>query len=471
MPERGLKTVARRPSTPPHPGDRPDVVGKVIDQRFRVLSLIGSGGMADVYEVEHVTLGRKLALKLLRHTEQSNAAISRRFSREARALSRIASEHVVSIFDHGVLPNGFPYFVMDLLRGRTLRAVLEDEHQLTVVRACNLGIDVCLGLAAAHQAGLVHRDLKPENLWLTRRDDGREACILLDFGVAQVEGAHTTSDGVLVGTARYMSPEQIRSGGESGPESDVFALGIVLYECLCGIAPFAADTLERTLFRIVNEPPSPIGERAVNTPQELVDVLNRALGKQRSERFPSAMAMARALLPFAGPHRQLPGLHVEAYTAGSNDTLPEAEQSPLPPVAELEQDTLPASAARQLRPALRWGLGLSVFLAGVALGALFLRRAPTAVALEPTTTAANTAVSRARSGAPEAAVPSPSASPMPDSPPVERAAPTDVAARRSPPVLLAKPLARPSASAPPSAARSSLDPPQPSFDGRNPYRP
>ena len=121
MLERGLKTVARRASTHAQPGDRPDLIGKVIDQRFRVLSLIGSGGMADVYEVEHVTLGRKLALKLLRHTEQSNPAVTRRFSREARALSRITSEHVVSIFDHGILPNGFPYFVMDLLRGRTLR--------------------------------------------------------------------------------------------------------------------------------------------------------------------------------------------------------------------------------------------------------------------------------------------------------------------------------------------------------------
>ena len=151
MIERGLKTVARRPSTLPHPGDRPDLVGKVIDQRFRVLSLIGSGGMADVYEVEHVTLGRRLALKLLRHTEQSNAAVTRRFSREARALSRITSEHVVSIFDHGVLPSGFPYFVMELLRGRTLRAALDEEHQLTPARTSNLGIDVCLGLAAAHQ--------------------------------------------------------------------------------------------------------------------------------------------------------------------------------------------------------------------------------------------------------------------------------------------------------------------------------
>jgi serine/threonine-protein kinase len=469
--ERGLKTVARRASTHAQPAERGDLIGKVIDQRFRVLSLIGSGGMADVYEVEHVTLGRKLALKLLRHTEQSNAAVTRRFSREARALSRITSEHVVSIFDHGVLPSGFPYFVMELLRGRTLRAALDEERQLTAARTANLGIDVCLGLAAAHHAGLVHRDLKPENLWLTRRDDGREACVLLDFGVAQVEGAHTTSDGVLVGTARYMSPEQVRSDGESGPESDVFALGIVLYECLCGVAPFAADTLERTLFRIVNEPPSPIGERAADTPQGLADVLIRALSKQRGDRFASALDMARALLPFAGPHRQLPGLHLEPRNVGVNDTLPDDEaQSPL--VAGIENDAPLAEPVRQLRPALRWAFLALAFLSGLALGALLLRRAPAAVAIavEPPATTSSIPLAGVRSGTPPETPPEVS-TPNPDGPTVERAAPTDTPARRSRPALLARPLVTPPASAPPNEARPSHEPPQPSFDGRNPYRP
>ncbi|HEX2873656.1 MAG TPA: protein kinase [Polyangiaceae bacterium] len=443
----------------------------MIDQRFRVLSLIGSGGMADVYEVEHVTLGRRLALKLLRHTEQSNAAVTRRFSREARALSRITSEHVVSIFDHGVLPGGFPYFVMELLRGRTLRAALDEEHQLTAARTSNLGIDVCLGLAAAHQAGLIHRDLKPENLWLTRRDDGREACILLDFGVAQVEGAHTTSDGVLVGTARYMSPEQVRSDGEAGPESDVFALGIVLYECLCGAAPFAADTLERTLFRIVNEPPSPIGERAADTPQELAEVLGRALSKQRGDRFASAMDMARALLPFAGPHRQLPGLHLEPRTAGANDTLPDDEaQSPL--LAGLEHDAPLVEPARQLRPALRWAFLALAFLSGLAAGALLLRKAPAAVAVERPATTISVPLVGVQSATPSEAPPAPGVStPSSDAPTVERALPTDTPARRSRPPLLAKPIASPPASAPPQADRPTHEPPQPSFDGRNPYRP
>ncbi len=469
-----LKPTAVRALKHSQPSDGPELVGKVIDQRFRVLSHIGSGGMADVYEVEHVTLGRKLALKVLRRTAQSNPSLTRRFSREARALSRITSEHVVSIFDYGILPDGFPFFVMDLLRGRTLRAVLDAEHELTVVRTCNLGIDVCFGLTAAHQVGLVHRDLKPENLWQTRRDDGREACVLLDFGVAQVEGAHTTSDGVLVGTARYMSPEQIRSGAAPGPESDVFALGIVLYECLCGVAPFAADSLERTLFRIMNEAPRPIQELAEEVPRELVDVLGRALSKQRSERYPTALELARALLPFAGPLRQLHGLQIAGHSVESNDTLPEDESKP-PLLADVENDAAPAMAKRPMPLWLRWGSWLAVFLLGLALGGFVLHRAPAAAAGAEALARAMpaTAPSSEQAAAGEAllAPGTPSAlSPLSSGgPPTGLGAQSGTLTRRSHPATSQKP---PDSAPPPSSERPlRLDPPQPSFDGRNPYLP
>lgn len=452
----------------PRSGPGPALLDKVIDQRFRVLSHIGSGGMADVYEVEHVTLGRRLALKVLRQTAESNAAIARRFNREARALSRITSEHVVSIFDYGILPEGHPFFVMELLRGQTLRAALDNEKKLTVVRACNLAIDICLGMHAAHQIGLVHRDLKPENLWLTRRDDGREACVLLDFGVARVEGAHTTSDGVLIGTARYMSPEQIGSDVAPGAESDVFALGVILYECLCGVSPFAADTLERTLFRILNEAPRPLREMAPDVPPELEQLLLRALDKQRGARFPSALETARALLPFAGPFRQLPGLSPGHAPLVSSITLAEDDGSE-PRLAGVESARAPAAASSRAGHRV-WGATLAAFALGAGLSALLLRAQPTA--------SPEAAVVSGAPASPPAALTPPEA-PDPNPPPSaipgvtsNAALPADSAAssvKKTHLPVVVRPAASSPAPTPEHPGR--LEPPQPTFDGRNPYRP
>jgi len=470
-------TAHGAPSTGParairrqRPAQGPDLLGKVVDQRFRVLSHIGSGGMADVYEVEHVTLGRKLALKVLRHTAESNAAVARRFNREARALSRITSEHVVSIFDYGILPDAHPFFVMELLRGQTLRAALEAEPRFTVVRACNLAIDICLGMHAAHQAGLVHRDLKPENLWLTRRDDGREACILLDFGVARVEGAHTTSDGVLLGTARYMSPEQIGSDVAPGAESDVFALGVILYECLCGVSPFAADTLERTLYRILNEAPRPLSELLDDAPPELAGFLARALDKQRSARFPSALDAARALLPFVGPWRQLPGLPQGGGLAPSSATLAE-EDATEPLRADVEN--APARAAEPLPPRLaRWPVAAGTFVLGAALSALLIREKPPHAA-EPSAEPAAPVVSAAPLAFPRTDTPAAAAPARADALPSSGAPALESAASASARKARASAVVRPpvNAPAPSTDPPARLEPPQPTFDGRNPYRP
>jgi eukaryotic-like serine/threonine-protein kinase len=318
--------------------DRP-LLGKVVDQRYRVLAHIGSGGMADVYEVEHVSLGRRLAMKVLRQTRTSNPQLARRFSREARAASRLESEHVVSIHDYGILPEGFPYFVMELLHGQNLRNLLRTEQRLPVVRAVNIAIDVCLGLHAAHSGGLVHRDLKPENLWLSRGDDGREVCVLLDFGVARFDGAHTTGDGVLVGTARYMSPEQIGSEHAPGPQSDLFSLGVLLYESLTGVPPFSADSLERTLFRILNEAPKPASALCEDVPSELSSVLARVLSKQPEQRYQSALDFAAQLRPFAGGPRLLPSFDITNGHGLTDETLAEEPAVNATPYGEPAPDS------------------------------------------------------------------------------------------------------------------------------------
>jgi serine/threonine-protein kinase len=455
MPADATQTLPTdRQSSPERP-----LLGKVVDQRYRVLEHIGSGGMADVYEVEHVSLGRRLAMKVLRQTRASNPQLARRFSREARAASRLESEHVVSIHDYGILPEGFSYFVMELLHGQNLRTLLQAEQKLPVARAVNIAIDVCLGLHAAHAAGLVHRDLKPENLWLSRGDDGRELCVLLDFGVARFDGAHTTGDGVLVGTARYMSPEQIGSEQAPGPESDLFSLGVLLYESLTGMPPFSADSLERTLFRILNEAPRPASVLCDEVPAELSAVLERVMSKKPEQRYQSALDFAAHLRPFAGMTRLLPSLAIANGHGLTDETLAEEPAVTATPYGEVVPDSVRQPKRGQRAVALS-------FVAGLLLGAAALfwlrpaaKQAPTAAAALPA--AAVTAPS------PAALAPAPdpaSAAPARR----ETAAPTSSSRSAAPPQR-GKPFVT-APIAPSSAPRPTRpEPPRPNFDGRNPY--
>lgn len=458
--EPGSDPAAQPSALSEHP-----LIGKTLE-RYRVLSHIGSGGMADVYEVEHVALGRRLAMKVLRQTRSANPHLVRRFSREARAASRIDSEHVVGIFDYGALPEGQPYFVMELLRGQNLRQLLATHAPLPVVRVVNIAIDVCLGLHAAHAAKLVHRDLKPENLWLKSGDDGREICVLLDFGVARFDGAHTTGDGVLVGTARYMSPEQIGSEKAPGPPSDVFSLAVIMYEAMTGKAPFIADSLERTLFRILNETPAPLYEVAPDVNPELSAVLERALAKRADDRFASALELASALRPFAGAARPLPSLELAARPALSDDTLAESEN---------DSDVRTGSSTERVVPAVSVGAPpqrIPGWLIGFGVGALFgvalfflLRASPQEPAKEPKS--ATVIDSR----------PTPQLEPAPAvtaAQEAEPAAPANIPTKASsapqsasPPPLRARVHAPTATQAPRSPSRP--EPPRPNFDGRNPY--
>lgn len=441
------------------------LVGKVIDAKFRVLSHIGSGGMADVYRVEHTPLGRQLAMKVLRQTNASSPALARRFAREAQAASRLKSEHVVSIHDYGELPEGFPYFVMELLEGQTLREELRQRGSLPLARVANLAIDVCLGLNAAHRAGLVHRDLKPENLWLARGDDGRERCILLDFGVARFTDAHSTGEGVLVGTARYMSPEQIT--GEPAPtaRSDLFALAAIIFECVTGDSPFAADSLERTLFRVLNDVPPPLHELSPDVPEELSRVLERALAKAPEHRFESALVFASSLRPFAAGTRPLPPLDVAAPTFAT-DTLAEAEvgsgaaRSPARPL-ERAHGTLPRPSTYR-RALATFGLGVvlgagGLWVAGVRFANSSESSGAAALPAAKQDGAAPKLLSAAAASPPVPLEPTKPITPIADSVGAVSVTTRAPVQRREERILPARE----------SSARPPL--PRPDFDGRNPY--
>jgi serine/threonine-protein kinase len=448
--------------------------GMLVDGRYRIVERIGAGGMGSVYRVEHQRLGSSFALKLLRRELAEDERMLQRFERESRAAARLASEHVVPIVDSGTLPDGTPYFVMQLLAGKDLRALLRDQGRLTPVRAANLAIDACRGLGAAHAAGLVHRDLKPANLFVTRGDDGRDVVKLLDFGVVKHTDEVTTQPGALVGTARYMAPEQIGADYRVGPHTDLFALGVILYECIAGAPPFVGDTTERVLYAIMTATPEALDARCEGLPPGLSELVGRALEKHPDARFASAAEFADALLPFAGPRGSLVSL------SGSAARIPElpADATSADGTLRSEQRALTPRAAKRSDSRRAWWIAPAAVGALVSSGLGFVlgrsqrseNAAPPSAAPEGRTrelagsTNASTSPASSLAHEPSASV-TPRAAPalvtsnsMPP-PPASGVSQREGARARAPRAL---PVASASAIAPPRPPPTALDP-------RNPY--
>jgi serine/threonine-protein kinase len=271
-----------------------------LSSRYELLRKIGAGGMAEVYEARHLALGRRVAIKLLSPAALERPSMRERFEREAHALARVQSPHVVSVLDLGHAGDR-PFIVMELLEGRDLRQIVQERARFAVRRAVTLVRQACWGMAAAHAEGIVHRDLKPENLFVVQPRVGPELCKVIDFGVARAHDASRTltREGALVGTVRYMAPEQAL--GEAVDERvDVHALGLILYELLSGRAAFTADHERIILFRIMNEPPPALGRVRADAPVGLGRVLERALAKRPDDRVASVVELARLLEPFEG---------------------------------------------------------------------------------------------------------------------------------------------------------------------------
>ena len=280
----------------------PCPVGMLVLGRYRVLNRLGAGGMGVVYEVEHVALGSRFAVKVLLPVLARDRATVRRFAREARAMALLQSEHVTRILDLGELPDGTPLFVMERLYGEDLQGVLRRSRPLPVRRAVGIMLDACLGVRAMHKAGLVHRDLKPANLHVSTRETGEELCKILDFGVVKSVTSTTTREGRLVGTLRYMAPEQLEHATVD-QRTDVYALGAVLYECLAGQPPHSGDTLERLLYAIMNGEPAPLERVRSDLPRGLSAEVGRALARDANRRFATVAEFAAALAPYAGKGR------------------------------------------------------------------------------------------------------------------------------------------------------------------------
>src|SRR5262245_4977392 len=257
---------------------------------YRILSKLGAGGMGEVYRALDERLDREVAIKILPAEFAKDAARLRRFEQEARATSALNHSNILTVYDIGSHKD-LPYIVEELLEGEELRAALK-RGAIPLLRSLDYAQQIAEGLAAAHAKGIVHRDLKPENLFLTT--DGRVK--ILDFGLAKLRPPAPLTDfeaptqrkvtdpGTVMGTASYMSPEQAR-GQDVDARSDIFSLGLVLYEMLSGHAPFAGVNAIDVMGAILNQEPAPLRQFAPDAPAELQRIVTKALRKDRDDRY------------------------------------------------------------------------------------------------------------------------------------------------------------------------------------------
>ncbi len=281
--------------------------GDVVD-RFRVGALLGVGGHGLVYAAEHMELGYPVALKVLERHAVRDPRRRARFRREALLGARIRHRNIVSILEAGELPDKSPYLVMEHIDGVELATVLEDDP-LPPAAVLDLGLQLCAATTALSQHGILHRDIKPQNVMLARAVDGAVEVKLLDFGIVKAmrsalssSSATLTQEGFVLGTPHYMSPEQIR-GRDLDVQSDLYAIGVLLYEALTGRPPIDAESTEGVLTKMLVEDPVPIAERQPDCPTALAEVVERALAKDRDARYRTPLSMAEALRKAAASAR------------------------------------------------------------------------------------------------------------------------------------------------------------------------
>jgi eukaryotic-like serine/threonine-protein kinase len=265
--------------------------------------VLGSGGMGTVYEARHPTLGRRVAVKVIKGSLAGDPVAKERFLREAQALALVSHPHVVDVFDVGI-EDGRAFIVMELLDGETLEALLARKGRIPLGRAVELLLPLISATAAIHETGVVHRDLKPANIMLARR--GRVAIepVILDFGISRAPEADSGKEGLtepqhLVGTLPYLSPEQMRDGRAAGPFSDQYALGVMLYECITGEKPFSGGDRYELMHAAMTAPVTAPSALVPGIPAELDRVVLRAMTRRPEARYPSVRALGSALLSFA----------------------------------------------------------------------------------------------------------------------------------------------------------------------------
>jgi len=266
--------------------------GNIIDGKYRIVRELGRGGMGAVYEGENERIHRRVAIKVLHASVSGKADVVQRFEREAQAAGRIGSEHIVEVLDLGNLPSGERFMVMEYLDGESLGQRIKKRKRLTPHELAPILHALLEGLAAAHEAGIVHRDLKPDNVYLINTKNLRDFVKILDFGVSKFSAIgdsdmHETKAGAIMGTPYYMSPEQAR-GGQIDARSDLYSVGVVMYQAITGRLPFQAQTFNELVFKIALESPEPAELVVPNLDQMFAQIIARSMLREAHLRFQSA---------------------------------------------------------------------------------------------------------------------------------------------------------------------------------------
>jgi eukaryotic-like serine/threonine-protein kinase len=280
------------------------LIGQTLAGKYKVEKLIKQGGMGAVYRGKHVLMDKTVAIKVLKPSLAGDDAVVARFSREAKAASKISHPHAVVVTDFGEAENGVVFLVMEYLDGRTLKEVIAAEGPLKLDRAVNIVRQVAGALDVAHSQGVIHRDLKSENIMLVRHDGG-EWSKVLDFGIAKIRQPNDNGESdithanLVVGTPQYMSPEQCSQSGALDARSDVYSLGIILYEMLAGRVPFGGESATVIMMKQVQDSAPSVLSARPDLPRTVDGVIKRALAKQPVDRYPSAGELSLDLMKAA----------------------------------------------------------------------------------------------------------------------------------------------------------------------------
>jgi serine/threonine protein kinase len=303
--------------------------GAVIAGKYRIEHKLGEGGMGTVLAATHLMLGTRVAIKVLHAEMAREHAVVERFLREGRTSAQLRSEHVCRVADVGV-EGGVPYLVMELLDGRDLGSLVKAHGPMPPAMVCEYVLQACAGLAEAHAIGFVHRDLKPGNLFLTHRPDGTPLIKVLDFGVAKAPDSGNfslTQTSSVMGSPGYMSPEQLRSSRDVDARSDVWSLGVVMFELMAGCQPFPAGSITELALRVAMDPTPALP----GVPRPYAEIVEHCLEKDPARRFQDVAALASALAAIlgAGAHesaakiaRMMRGVHVAMSAVPASPSAP-----------------------------------------------------------------------------------------------------------------------------------------------------
>jgi len=365
--------------------------GEIVLGKYRVEGLLAAGGMGEVFRAMHLVLHSKVAIKVLRGSQLQTSDGVARLVREARSLAQISSAHVCRVLDVEAIPDRGPALVMELLEGNDLRSELTGAGRLPYPRAVRYVLEACDAIAEAHDLGIVHRDLKPGNLFVVKRAPRPDYVKVLDFGLAKALGRAdgiSTMTGDVLGSPRYMSPEQIFEPAAVDARTDVWSLGVILYELVAGVHPFDAANPMLVSVGIRSNPHEMLSRHAPDVPAGLEELVSRCLAKDRENRFKNAEELAHALAPYAEvvrsglaslPRHTAPvdmdaSVRIPVVVDGSV-TQRLATVDAAPPTLAHAPDLPPAPAARRTaKPYLAFGI-LAALLGLVvgAAGALALR--------------------------------------------------------------------------------------------------